>query len=286
MLKVSSERNLTLWHFSTFFTRSYQFLRAKEIHRPDFILSRERKCVLLIVYYYLFDNIFFKGFENSFCLQRPVFFPKDVEMLCKLLIVSILFRQLNSKYSDAAIIEKVYYSYRLYEWISLSLPKGQMSQSSSQTHVVRLLVVRLLFTSRHTILLSSSGTSFLMLEKAPADMLSCLRSRHATSLEPALLTQLMSSQVALGEGWRTLYPRLSESLRSSHTSTAVRLSRTTSSSGPEYTLSLGVLSIFSRISFFSMFLNLFIQWASRIFSEVLLVLLWTNSVLTIGSLTI
>ena len=154
-------------------------------------------------------------------------------------------------------------------------------------YVVRLLVVRLLFTSCHTILLSSSGTSFLMLEKAPADMLSCLMSRHATSLEPALLTQLMSSQVALGEGWRTLYPRLSESLRSSHTST-VRLSRTTSSSsGPEYTLSLGVLSIFSRMSFFSMFLlNLFIQWASRIFSDVLLVLLWTNSVLTIGSLTI
>ena len=133
-----------------------------------------------------------------------------------------------------------------------------MSQSS-QTHVVRSLVVRLLFSSRHTFLLSSSGTSFLMLEKAPADMLSCLMSRQATSLEPALLTQLMSSQVALGDGWRTLYPRLSESLRSSHTS-IVRLSRTTSSSGPEYTLSLGVLSIFSRISFFSVFLlNLFIQ---------------------------
>ena len=33
--------------------------------------------------HYLHDDIFFKGFENSFSLACPVCFPEDVEMLCK-----------------------------------------------------------------------------------------------------------------------------------------------------------------------------------------------------------
>ena len=53
-------------------------------------------------------------------------------------------------------------------------------------------------TSLHTALLGlCTGLTLLVPDNSATDMLTSLMSRHATSLLPALLTQLMSSQVGL-----------------------------------------------------------------------------------------
>ena len=56
----------------------------------------------------------------------------------------------------------------------------------------------LLVLSLHTALLGpSTGLSLLMPANSATDMLTSLMSRQATSLLPAVVTQLMSSQLAL-----------------------------------------------------------------------------------------
>ena len=56
----------------------------------------------------------------------------------------------------------------------------------------------LLVSSLHTALLGlCTGLTLLVPDNSATDMLTSLMSRHATSLLPALLTQLMSSQVGL-----------------------------------------------------------------------------------------
>ena len=55
MLKVSSERNLTLWHFSTFFTPKLSNFTSKSDTYVDQTYYR-RKCILLTMWYILLPS--------------------------------------------------------------------------------------------------------------------------------------------------------------------------------------------------------------------------------------